>query len=81
MPRPPHNQEPLSDGGVMPAPEAPRRLVSASRKWLLMLVMFALGIPVFLVMLGPPIAAGWILWQQYALYRDDGRWRAFSLLN
>ena len=61
-------------------PVAPRRLVSASRKWLLMLAMFALGIPVFFVMLGPPIAGGWILWRQYALYREDGRWRAFSLL-
>jgi hypothetical protein len=43
-----------------------------------MLVMFVLGAPVFLVMLGPPIAGGWILWYQYALYRDDGRWREFS---
>lgn len=77
MPRPPHDEETKSNTGGMPV--VPRRLVSGSRKGLLMLVMFALGIPVFFVMLAPPLAGGWILWQQYALYRDDGRWREFSL--
>jgi hypothetical protein len=76
MHRPPHDEVPITNGGGMP--NAPHRLVFASRKWLLMLVMFVLGAPVFLVMIGPPIAGGWILWHQYALYRDDGRWREFS---
>ena len=76
MSRPPHDEEPIADGGGMP--HSPHRLVFASRKWLLMLVMFTLGAPVFLVMLGPPIAGGWILWHQFALYQDDGRWHAFS---
>ena len=77
MPQPSRDEKPISDGGRMA--EVPRRLASASRKGLLMLAMFALGVPVFLVLLGPPIAGGWILVQQYALYRDDGRWREFSL--
>ena len=76
MPLPPHDEEPRPDNGGMPA--EPPRPVFSSRKWLIMLAMFTLGAPVFLVMLGPPIAGGWILWHQVALYRDDGRWHRFS---
>lgn len=77
MPRPSKDEKPVS--GRVEIPEVPLRPASVSRKGLLLLVMYVLGIPVFLVMLIPPITGGWILLHQYILYRTDERWHEFSL--
>ena len=57
----------------------PTKYVFTSRRWLLLLVMYTLGLPVFFAILIPPAIGGWILWHQYTLYREEGRWHEFSL--
>ena len=77
MPESHHGEEPLSGKDNQQA--NPARYVFASRRWLLLLVMYILGLPVFFAILVPPSVGGWILWHQYALYREEGRWHEFSL--
>lgn len=77
MPESQQVEEPISGSGEKPVD--PARFVFTSRKWLLLLVMYTLGLPVFFAVLAPPAAGSWILWHQYALYREQGRWHEFSL--
>lgn len=67
--------------GERKAPARPGQQVPGSlqKKLLLLVSMLILGMPVFVVLLGPLFAGGWILWYQAALYQQDGQWRAFSL--
>jgi len=58
-----------------PSPPAP---FAFQRKLLLIVGMVVLGLPVFLVLLSPPLVGAWILWHQFALYENDARWRPFS---
>ena len=77
MPESNQSEEPISGRGEKQV--VPSRYVFASRRWLLLLVMYTLGLPVFFAILIPPAIGGWILWHQYALYREEGRWHEFSL--
>ena len=78
MPQPPEEEQGLASGET---PKEPRLRDSSNRKWVLYLVMLVLGLPVVFVMLAPPFAGGWILWNQIALYRQDEGWREFSLFD
>ena len=77
MPPLPEEGKPISGSGKMP--ERPSRRVSLIRRQMLFLAMFILGLPVILVMLGPPLVGSWILWRQFALFQEDGQWHRFSL--
>jgi hypothetical protein len=59
----------------MPAPSP----YASPKKLLLIFAMIVLGLPVFLVLLAPPVAGSWILGHQFILYRNDARWRPFSV--
>ena len=78
FPRPEDGKE---AAGARKAPEPPRQQepYAFQRTLLIVLAMLVLGMPVFVVLFSPPFAGGWILWHQSKLYRQDGRWRAFSL--
>ena len=78
FPRPEDGKE---AAGPRTAPEPPRRQepYAFQRKLLIVLAMLVLGLPVFVILFFPPVAGGLILWHQIKLYRQDGRWRAFSL--
>jgi len=79
---PAESKGPISGGGKAPQKPAPSLPAApASRKWIIYLAIFVLGLPVFLVMFGPPAAGGWILWEQFALYWHDGSWRELSLFS
>ena len=77
----PKPEESKEAAGARKAPEPPRQQerYAFQRKALIVLAMLVLGLPVFVVLFSPPVAGGLILWHQIGLYRQDGRWRAFSL--
>lgn len=71
--------EKMTGKGGRPEQPIPPVQPAFQRKLLLILGMAVLGLPVFLVLLGPPLAGAWILWNQFALYRNDARWRPSSV--
>ena len=77
----PSPEDSAEAAGRRQTPKQPVQQVpdSLQKKLLLVLSMLVLGSPVFVVLFSPVFAGGWILWFQIALYRQDGRWRAFSL--
>ena len=77
----PSSEDSTEAAGRRETPKQPGQQVpdSLQKKLLLVLSMLVLGMPVFIVLFGPVFAGGWILWYQFALYRQDGQWRAFSL--
>ena len=79
MPLAPEDGRETLGKGKRPARPGQQVPGSLHKKLLLVLSMLVLGMPVFVVLLGPVLAGGWILWYQVALYRQDGRWRSFSL--
>jgi hypothetical protein len=78
MPSTPEGEKMAGKGGK-PAQPIPPVQSNLQKKLLLLTGMIVLGLPVFLVLLGPPLVGAWILWHQFALYENDARWRPFSV--
>ena len=77
MPPTPEDEMKMAGRGRKPEPESAP--TSSPKKLLLIFTMIVLGLPVFVVLLVPPAGGAWILWQQYAAYQKDSRWRPFSV--
>ena len=78
MPSTPEDEKMAGKGGTPEQPSPPAQF-AFQRKFLLIVGMVVLGLPVFLVLLSPPLVGAWILWHQFALYENDARWRPFSV--
>ena len=78
MPSTPEDEKMAGKGGTPEQPIPPAQF-AFQRKFLLIVGMVVLGLPVFLVLLSPPLVGAWILWHQFALYENDARWRPFSV--
>ena len=79
MPPTPEDERVMAGEGRRPEPLTPPAQSSFQKKLILIFAMIVLGLPVFLVLLVPPVAGAFILWHQFAAYRNDSRWRRFSV--
>ena len=79
MPPTPEDEIILAGKGRRPQPPFPPAPFSSPRKLILTFAMIVLGLPVFVVLLAPAGAGAWILGHQFILYRNDARWRPFSV--
>ena len=79
MPPIPEDEKRVADKGGTPEQPIPTVRSSFQKQIVLILAMAVLGLPVLVVVLGPPMTGAWILWRQFARYRTDARWRQFSV--